>query len=40
MAAGIVICSAPAFIIEKARKPSWRVAEPDAVLLDVDARAG
>lgn len=36
MAAAIVICSAPPFIIERIKKPSWRIADPDEVLLDVD----
>jgi hypothetical protein len=32
----IVICSVPPFIIERIKKPSWFVAHPDPVLLDVD----
>ncbi len=36
MFAAIVICSAPPFIIEKIKKPSWNIATPDDVLLDLD----
>lgn len=32
----IVICSVPPFIIERIKKPSWFIAHPDPVLLDVD----
>ena len=32
----IMICSAPPFIIEKIKKPSWKIAHPDTVLLDLD----
>jgi amino acid transporter len=39
MAAAIVICSAPPFIIERIKKPSWTPAHPDEVLLDLDADA-
>ena len=36
MVAGIVISSLPPFIIEKIKKPSWRLAHPDEVLVDVE----
>ena len=36
MFAAIVICSAPPFIIEKIKKPSWVEEHPDEVLLDLD----
>jgi putative glutamate/gamma-aminobutyrate antiporter len=37
----IIICSAPPFIIEAIKKPGWKSAHPDDVLLDVpDAPAG
>jgi amino acid transporter len=36
MAAGIVICSLPPFIIEKIKQPNWIIAHPDQVLVDVD----
>jgi putative glutamate/gamma-aminobutyrate antiporter len=36
MAAAIVICSAPPFIIERIKKPGWNIVHPDDVLLDVD----
>ena len=36
MAAGILICSLPPFIIEKIKKPSWKIAHPDEVLVDVE----
>ncbi|MBV9415585.1 MAG: hypothetical protein JO363_11460 [Solirubrobacterales bacterium] len=36
MVAGIVISSLPPFIIEKIKQPSWRLAHPDEVLVDVD----
>jgi putative glutamate/gamma-aminobutyrate antiporter len=36
MLAAIVICSAPPFIIEKIKKPSWIETHPDEVLLDLD----
>jgi glutamate:GABA antiporter len=39
MAVAIVICSVPPFIIEKVKKPSWNIAQPDEVLLDVDEDA-
>jgi hypothetical protein len=32
----IVICSAPPFIIEKIKKPGWKIEHPDTVLLDLD----
>jgi amino acid transporter len=32
----IIVCSAPPFIIEKIKKPGWKVAHPDTVLLDSD----
>jgi len=35
MFAAILICSVPPFIIEKVKKPGWRVGHPDTVLLDV-----
>jgi hypothetical protein len=34
--AAIVICSAPPFIVEKIKKPSWIEEHPDEVLLDLD----
>lgn len=37
MLAAIVLCSVPPFIIEKVKKPSWNVSDPDDVLLDVQA---
>ncbi len=36
MVAGIVIFSLPPFIIERIKKPSWKIAHPDEVLVDVD----
>lgn len=33
----IVICSAPPFIIEKIKKPGWKIAHPDTILLDLDS---
>jgi len=36
MFAAIVICSVPPFIIERIKKPTWAVADPDEVLLDVE----
>jgi putative glutamate/gamma-aminobutyrate antiporter len=36
MAGAIVICSVPPFIIERIKKPSWTITDPDEVLLDVD----
>jgi glutamate:GABA antiporter len=36
MAAAIVICSAPPFIIERIKKPGWKITHPDEVLLGVD----
>jgi len=35
MVAGIVISSVPPFIIEKIKKPSWRLPHPDEALVDV-----
>jgi amino acid transporter len=32
----IVIASAPPFIIEKIKKPGWKIEHPDTVLLDLD----
>ena len=40
MAAGIIICSLPPFVIEKVKRPSWNIAHPDEVLVDVDVDAG
>jgi amino acid transporter len=37
MAVGIVICSIPPFLADIFKKPSWRIAHPDPVLLDVSA---
>lgn len=37
MIAGILISSLPPFIIEKIKKPSWKLAHPDEVLVDADA---
>jgi amino acid transporter len=34
----IVIASAPPFIIEKIKKPGWKIEHPDTVLLDLDDR--
>ncbi|HMD57903.1 MAG TPA: hypothetical protein VKG82_10580 [Solirubrobacteraceae bacterium] len=31
-----VIFSVPPFIIERVKKPSWKIAHPDEVLVDVD----
>jgi hypothetical protein len=31
-----VIASAPPFIIEKIKKPGWKIEHPDTVLLDLD----
>lgn len=36
MLAAILVCSVPPFIIEKVKKPSWVMAHPDEVLLDLD----
>jgi len=36
IAVGILISTLPPFIIEKVRKPSWRIAHPDEVLVDVE----
>jgi hypothetical protein len=36
MFAAILICSVPPFVLEKIKKPSWNIAHPDKVLLDVD----
>ena len=38
MLAAILICSLPPFIIERIKKPGWKVGHPDDVLLDVDDR--
>ncbi|MBV8487107.1 MAG: amino acid permease, partial [Planctomycetaceae bacterium] len=35
MVAGIVICSLVPFMIEKIKKPSWKLAHPDEVLVDI-----
>jgi amino acid transporter len=32
----IVVCSAPPFIIEKIKKPGWKIVNPDTVLLDLE----
>ena len=32
----IIVCSAPPFIVEKIKKPGWKIANPDSVLLDLD----
>jgi amino acid transporter len=32
----IIVCSAPPFIIEKIKKPGWKIEHPDNVLLDLD----
>jgi hypothetical protein len=31
-----VICSAPPFIMQKIKKPGWKIEHPDTVLLDLD----
>jgi amino acid transporter len=31
----IIVCSAPPFIVEKIKKPGWKMAHPDNVLLDI-----
>jgi amino acid transporter len=36
MFGAILLCSAPPFIFEKVKKPGWRIANPDPVLLDLD----
>jgi hypothetical protein len=36
MFGAILLCSAPPFIFEKIKKPGWRIADPDPVLLDLD----
>jgi putative glutamate/gamma-aminobutyrate antiporter len=36
MFAAIIVCSAPPFIMEKIKKPSWIEEHPDEVLLDLD----
>ena len=36
MFAAILLCSLPPFVLEKIKKPSWNIANPDRVLLDVD----
>ncbi|HTU96652.1 MAG TPA: amino acid permease [Solirubrobacteraceae bacterium] len=36
MAAAIIICSLPPFIVERIKKPSWVEAHPDPVLLELD----
>jgi glutamate:GABA antiporter len=36
MFGAIIVCSAPPFIIEKIKKPSWIEEHPDTVLLDLD----
>jgi amino acid transporter len=38
MIVAIAICSVPPFIVEQVKKPSWNIADPDVVLLDVDER--
>ena len=42
MAGGIAICSLPPFLIDRWKRPGWRIATPDAVLLGgpADASAG
>jgi amino acid transporter len=35
MAAAIFLCSVPPFLAEKLKKPSWRIAHPDPILLDL-----
>jgi amino acid transporter len=35
MFVGIVICSVPPFLADIFKKPSWRIAHPDPVLLDI-----
>jgi amino acid transporter len=32
----IIVCSAPPFIVEKIKKPGWKITNPDSVLLDLD----
>jgi hypothetical protein len=32
----IAIASAPPFIIEKIKKPGWKIEHPDTVLLDLE----
>jgi glutamate:GABA antiporter len=36
MFAAILLASAPPFIFERIKKPSWKIANPDEVLLDLD----
>jgi hypothetical protein len=35
----IVLASAPPFIIERIKKPGWKIEHPDTVLLDLDDAA-
>ena len=35
IAAAIVVCSAPPFLLDRFKKPGWRIANPDPVLMDV-----
>jgi len=39
MAGLIVVCSAPPFIVERIKKPNWKITSPDNVLLDLDDRS-
>jgi amino acid transporter len=32
----IVVCSAPPFIVDRVKKPGWKITSPDTVLLDLD----
>jgi amino acid transporter len=36
MAGLIIVCSAPPFIVERIKKPGWKITNPDTVLLDLD----
>jgi hypothetical protein len=35
IAAAIVVCSAPPFLLDRFKKAGWRIADPDLVLMDV-----
>jgi amino acid transporter len=37
IALAIVVCSVPPFLLDRLKKPGWRIARPDTVLLDVPA---
>jgi amino acid transporter len=39
IAAAILLCSAPPFLLDHFKRPNWRIVNPDAVLLDIPALA-